>query len=95
MAAAFPPRPQRTNVMATRHVVSAGHYLAATAGMQTLRAGGNAFDAIVAAALTATIAAPYQAGIGGYGGSAMLATAGGKRITAIEFNSMAPSWTPE
>ena len=36
-------------------------------GERVLAEGGNAFDAIVAAALTATIAAPYQTGIGGYG----------------------------
>ncbi|MSO53902.1 MAG: gamma-glutamyltransferase family protein [Rhodospirillales bacterium] len=45
MTAAFPPRPSRTNVMATRHVVSAGHYLAAHAGFMVLEAGGNAVDA--------------------------------------------------
>ena len=67
-----------------------GEPTAEKVGERVLAEGGNAFDAIVAAALTAAIAAPYQTGIGGYGGSAMLATAGGKRITAIDFNSMAP-----
>lgn len=68
-----------------------GEPTAEKVGEKVLAEGGNAFDAIVAAALTAAIAAPYQTGIGGYGGSAMLATAGGKRITAIDFNSMAPA----
>ena len=68
-----------------------GEPTAEKVGERVLAEGGNAFDAIVAAALTATIAAPYQTGIGGYGGSAMLATSGGKRITAIDFNSMAPA----
>jgi gamma-glutamyltranspeptidase/glutathione hydrolase len=68
-----------------------GEPTAEKVGERVLAEGGNAFDAIVAAALTAAIAAPYQTGIGGYGGSAMLATAGGKRITAIDFNSMAPT----
>ena len=36
----------------TRHMVSAGHYLAAHAGFQILEAGGNAIDAGVAAGLT-------------------------------------------
>jgi len=36
----------------TRHIVSAGHYLAAQAGLMILEAGGNAIDAGVAAGLT-------------------------------------------
>jgi gamma-glutamyltranspeptidase/glutathione hydrolase len=68
-----------------------GEPTAEKVGQQVLADGGNAFDAIVASALAAAIAAPYQTGIGGYGGSAMLATAGGKTITALDFNSMAPS----
>ncbi|MBC8116400.1 MAG: gamma-glutamyltransferase, partial [Candidatus Saccharimonas sp.] len=68
-----------------------GEPTAEKVGQQVLAEGGNAFDAIVAAALTAAIAVPYQTGIGGYGGSAVLATAGGKRITAVDFNSTAPA----
>ncbi len=68
-----------------------GEPTAEKVGERVFAEGGNAFDAIVAAALTAAIAAPYQTGIGGYGGSAMLATASGQRITAIDFNSMAPA----
>jgi gamma-glutamyltranspeptidase/glutathione hydrolase len=41
----------RPVVMGTRHMISAGHYLAAQAGMQILEAGGNAVDAGVAAGL--------------------------------------------
>ena len=41
----------RPTVQGTRHVVSAGHYLASTAGFQILEAGGNAIDAGVAAGL--------------------------------------------
>lgn len=37
--------------MGTRHIVAAGHYLAAQAGLQILEAGGNAIDAGVAAGL--------------------------------------------
>ena len=39
----------RPVVMGTGHMVVAGHYLAAQAGMQILEAGGNAVDAGVAA----------------------------------------------
>jgi gamma-glutamyltranspeptidase / glutathione hydrolase len=41
----------RPPVMGTRHMVSAGHYLAAQAGLQILEAGGNAIDAGVAAGI--------------------------------------------
>ena len=36
---------KRMTIMGTRHVISAGHYLAAHAGFEILEAGGNAIDA--------------------------------------------------
>jgi gamma-glutamyltranspeptidase/glutathione hydrolase len=56
-----------------------------------LRSGGNVADAIVTAALTAAVAAPHQTGLGGYGGHAVLALEGGRRVVAVDFNSMAPA----
>jgi gamma-glutamyltranspeptidase / glutathione hydrolase len=50
----FPPPRQKSNrplVMGTNHVVAAGHYLSALAGMEMLEAGGNAVDAGVAAGI--------------------------------------------
>ena len=44
--------PHRPVFMATEHAVSAGHYLAAEAGLEMLNQGGNAVDAGVAAGLT-------------------------------------------
>src|SRR5690606_15456868 len=41
----------RLSIMGTRHVISAGHYLAAHAGFEVLEAGGNAIDAGVAAGI--------------------------------------------
>ncbi len=41
----------RMSIMGTRHVISAGHYLAAHAGFEILEAGGNAIDAGVAAGI--------------------------------------------
>ena len=41
----------RPTVAGTRHMISAGHYLGAHAGFEVLEAGGNAFDAAVAAGL--------------------------------------------
>src|SRR5438105_2059547 len=69
----------------------AGEPTAAEVGNKVLKQGGNAIDAVVAAALAAAVAAPHSCGIGGYGGHMVLALAGGKKITAIDFNSTAPA----
>lgn len=60
-------------------------------GLRVLEDGGNAVDAVVAAALTAAVAAPHQTGIGGYGMSAVVALDCGQRIVAIDGNSAAPA----
>lgn len=67
-----------------------GQAQAAQVGAEVLAAGGNAVDAAVAAALTATVVAVADCGIGGYGGHLVLALDGGKKITAIDFNTAAP-----
>src|SRR5271170_7303715 len=41
----------RPTIAATKHAISAGHYLAATAGFDILQAGGNAIDAGCAAGI--------------------------------------------
>jgi gamma-glutamyltranspeptidase/glutathione hydrolase len=60
-------------------------------GNEVLAGGGNAIDAIVAAALTSAVTAVSSCGIGGYGGVMMIALAGGKKTTAIDFNTTAPA----
>jgi gamma-glutamyltranspeptidase / glutathione hydrolase len=67
-----------------------GEPTAEAVGAEVLAQGGNAVDAIVAAAFTAAVVAPHQTGIGGYGGCLMLALGGTKKVTSIEFNSVAP-----
>src|SRR4051812_35046293 len=67
-----------------------GQPQAAAAAMEVLAAGGNAVDAIVAAALVAGVVAVPSTGIGGYGGHLVVARPGGK-VTAIDFNCMAPA----
>jgi gamma-glutamyltranspeptidase / glutathione hydrolase len=66
-----------------------GEPTAEMVGQQIFAAAGNAIDAVVAAALTAAIVVPHQTGLGGYGGHMTLAVDGGRRITSIDFNSMA------
>ena len=42
----------RPQIMATRGVVSSGHYLATDIGLDTLKRGGNAADAALAIRIT-------------------------------------------
>jgi gamma-glutamyltranspeptidase/glutathione hydrolase len=72
-----------------------GHPVAARVGKKVLADGGNAVDAIVAAALVVGVVAPQQCGPGGYGGHATLALDGGKTVTAIDFNTAAPAAATE
>ncbi|MCW5980021.1 MAG: gamma-glutamyltransferase [Bryobacteraceae bacterium] len=55
----------RTVVMGTRGMVAAEHPLIARAGLRALDAGGNAFDAAVAAFYMTSVVEQHQAGIGG------------------------------
>lgn len=52
----------RPRVMGTYGVVSTGHYLATLAGVETLKAGGNAFDAGVTAAMVLKVTKMGYAG---------------------------------
>jgi gamma-glutamyltranspeptidase/glutathione hydrolase len=55
----------RPTIMGTRHVVAAGHYLAAHAGFEILEAGGNAVDAGVAAGIALGVLQPDKVSFGG------------------------------
>src|SRR5215472_7251553 len=55
----------RPVITGRRGVVTAGHYLAASAGMEMLRAGGNAIDAGVAMGFCLAVLEPQANGIGG------------------------------
>ena len=59
--------------------------------MEVLAAGGNAVDAAVAAGLAAGVSSVQMCGIGGYGGHLVIALPGGKKVTAIDFNTAAPA----
>ncbi len=73
------------------HGAIIGEVNGAAAGMKVLADGGNAVDAVVTAALVSCVAAPWQCGIGGYGGHLTLALAGGRRVVSMDFNSASPA----
>lgn len=69
-------------------VVSA-QALASAAGLQMLKAGGNAVDAAVATTFAISVTEPYSAGIGG-GGFLLLRSGQTGEIKALDFRERAP-----
>ena len=80
----------KRSVVASRGVVAAAHPLAAKAGLDVLKKGGNAFDAALATAFTLNVVEPNANGIGG-GGFMILYSAKDKKTTVIDFREMAPA----
>ena len=75
--------------------VAGPHPKTARAGLATLRAGGNAVDAAVAAAFTEGVVEPLHNGIAGYGGCMVVYLAGRRRVVAVDCNSTAPAAASE
>ncbi len=69
-------------------VVSAGHPLTARAGLEVLEAGGNAFDAAVAASLASCVVEPALTSLGG--GGFLLAAPAGARPGLFDFFVQTP-----
>lgn len=63
LAASF--QQTRSRVLANGGMVATAHPLASAAGLDVLRKGGNAMDAIVAAAITTAVVIPAMCGVGG------------------------------
>jgi len=73
----------RMSIMGTRHVISAGHYLAAHAGFQVLEAGGNAIDAGVAAGIAIGVLQTDKVNFGGVAPQ-IIYTAKNKQVHCID-----------
>ncbi len=88
---AFPSVLRAATAPAYPHGVVRGEPTADKIGAEVLASGGNAVDALVAAALAAAVCSPAMTGIGGYGAAIMIASADGKKVVAIDANSTAPA----
>ena len=67
---------RRTQVASEDGLCVAGHEAEARAGARMLAEGGNAVDALVAAAFTAYVVEPWNCGLGGYGRLAIYVSEG-------------------
>ena len=74
---------KRLSIMGTKHVISAGHYLAAHAGFKVLEAGGNAIDAGVAAGIAIDVLQTDKVNFAGVAPQ-IIYTAKNKKVTCID-----------
>jgi gamma-glutamyltranspeptidase/glutathione hydrolase len=87
------PYPTVRRPTLARNVVSTSQPLAAQAGLQALKQGGNAVDAALATAITLTIVEPISNGIGS---DAFVILWDGKQLHGLNASGRAPAgWTPE
>lgn len=83
-------RSRRSNVFATRGMVATSHPLAANAGLDVLKAGGNAADAAVTTAAMLGVVDPLNTGIGG-DCFALYWDADARQVTALNGSGRAPA----
>lgn len=78
-----------SSVVATKGAVAADHALASEAGARVLRAGGNAVDAAIAAALASGVVQPSGSGLGGGGFALVVPPTGEPQV--VDFREVAPA----
>jgi gamma-glutamyltranspeptidase/glutathione hydrolase len=79
-----------TAATSIRGVVAAGHADEVAAGLAMFESGGNAIDALVAAAFTGYVVEPMMCGIGGYGRLAAF-VAGSREMISVDHYVRAPA----
>jgi gamma-glutamyltranspeptidase / glutathione hydrolase len=80
-------------VVGSEQAVACDHRDASEVAMAVLDSGGNAFDAVAAAALVLGVVNPSASGIGG-GGFALVYSAKEHRVLALDFREVAPMAAP-
>ena len=80
----------RTEVVSEGGVVACGHIQEAEAGARMLEEGGNAVDAVVAAAFTGHVVEPANCGLGGYGHMALF-LAETRQLVSVDHSVRAPA----
>lgn len=79
----------RTEAMGTAGMVAAKHPLAAEAGADVLRRGGNAIDAAVTTAFVVGVVEPFMSGLGG-GGFLVAHLPGRDERVVVDYSMVAP-----
>ena len=94
-ASPFPPAAhsagtRNAQVVAGKGMVASAHALASQAGVEIMKAGGNAIDAAVASAFVIGVVEPNASGIGGEG-MMVVYRADARKAVAIDYRSAAPA----
>ncbi len=84
----YPPS-TRPTAMGFNGMAASAHPYASMAGINILKKGGNAFDAIVAIASTLNVVEPFMSGMGGVG-VALVYNSKEKKLRALNFSGSAP-----
>jgi gamma-glutamyltranspeptidase/glutathione hydrolase len=76
--------------LAAHHMIAAANPFASRAGLETLRKGGSAVDAAIAAQMVLTLVEPESSGIGG-GAFLLLYDAKHNKVTSFDGREIAPA----
>src|SRR5919199_6863313 len=80
----------KREAVAERGMVTAMHPLAAQAGLEMLRKGGNAVDAAVATAFAIGVVEPFMSGVGGVAAMVIYNHGTGETVV-VDGSSVAPA----